>query len=59
MRSNLSVGMPVDLTCYTRYSLQLGHVHRFEETDPYMLSLRLSWGEGACRAFAELPSPGW
>lgn len=59
IRSNLSVGMPVDLTCYTRDSLQLGRVRCFEENDPYMLSLRLSWGEGVRRAFAELPSPGW
>jgi putative proteasome-type protease len=56
MRSNLSVGMPIDLACYNRESLQLGRVHRFDEQDTYMQRLRLSWGEGVRRAFAQLPS---
>lgn len=59
MRSNLSVGMPIDLACYNRESLQLGHVRRFDEHDPYILSLRQSWGEGVRRAFAELPNIEW
>ena len=59
MRSNLSVGMPIDLACYDRESLQLSRVRRFDEHDPYMLSLRQSWGEGVRRAFAELPNPEW
>ena len=59
MRSNLSVGMPIDLACYNRESLQLGHVRRFDEHDPYLLSLRQSWGEGVRRAFAQLPNIEW
>ena len=59
MRSNLSVGMPIDLACYNRKSLQLGHRHRFDENDPYMLRLRQSWGEGVRRAFAQLPNLEW
>ncbi len=59
MRSNLSVGMPIDLACYNRDSLHLGHVRRFDEHDPYMLSLRKSWGEGVRRAFAQLPNLEW
>jgi putative proteasome-type protease len=59
MRSNLSVGMPIDLACYNRESLQLGHIHRFDEHDPYMLRLRQSWGEGVRRAFAPLPNLEW
>ena len=56
MRSNLSVGMPIDLACYHRNSLQLGRTHRFDEQDPYMQRLRQSWGEGVRRAFAQLPN---
>ncbi len=56
MRSNLSVGMPIDLACYERNSLHLGHCLRFDEHDPYMLRLRQSWGEGVRRAFAQLPN---
>ena len=59
MRSNLSVGMPIDLACYNRESLHLGHLRRFDEHDPYMLSLRQSWGEGVRRAFAQLPNIEW
>jgi len=59
MRSNLSVGMPIDLACYDRDSLQLRNVHRFDEQDAYMQHLRLSWGEGVRKAFAELPNFVW
>ena len=59
MRSNLTVGMPIDMTCYDRDSLQIGRSHRFDERDTYMLSLRQSWGEGVRRAFAQLPKPEW
>ena len=59
MRSNLTVGMPIDLACYNRESLQLSHIHRFDEQDPYMQHLRQSWGEGVRRAFAQLPNFEW
>lgn len=59
MRSNLSVGFPIDLACYNRESLRIGHACHFEEHDPYMLRLRQSWGEGVRRAFAELPNLEW
>lgn len=59
MRSNLSVGMPIDLACYNRDSLRLGNIRRFDENDPYMLNLRQSWGEGVRRAFAQLPNLEW
>jgi len=56
MRSNLSVGMPVDMACYDRNSLQLNHVHRFDDQDNYMQRLHKSWGEGVRHAFAQLPN---
>jgi len=59
MRSNLSVGMPIDLACYNRGSLHLNKTHRFDDQDLYMQQLRLSWGEGVRRAFAELPNFVW
>ncbi len=59
MRSNLSVGMPIDLVCINRDSMHIGINHNFDERDPYYLRLRQSWGEGVRRAFAELPNPEW
>jgi putative proteasome-type protease len=59
MRSNLSVGMPIDLACYQRNSLQLTRTYRFIEQDAYMRNLRQSWGEGVKKAFAQLPNFEW
>jgi putative proteasome-type protease len=59
MKSNLSVGLPIDLACYERDALQLGHMRRFDEHDAYMQNLRRSWGEGVRQAFAQLPNLQW
>lgn len=59
MRSNLSVGMPIDMACYNRDSLQLNQIHRFDDQDNYMQRLHQSWGEGVRRAFAQLPNFEW
>lgn len=59
MRSNLSVGLPIDLACYDKDSLRIGHTRRFDEQDTYMRSLRQSWSEGVKRAFAQLPNLDW
>ena len=59
MRSNLSVGLPIDMACYKRESLQLGRIYRFDEQDTYMQLLRQSWGEGVRRAFSQLPNFQW
>lgn len=59
MRSNLSVGMPIDMVCYRRDSLQLNQTHRFDEQDNYMQRLHQSWGEGVRSAFAQLPNFEW
>ena len=39
MRSNLSVGMPIDLICYERDSLEVRMRRRFEEGDAYFSAL--------------------
>jgi len=39
MRSNLSVGMPIDLICYTRDSLAVRMRRRFDEEDAYFSTL--------------------
>ncbi len=59
MRSNLSVGMPIDLACYHRESLKAAQTYRFIEQDSYMQNLRQSWGEGVRRAFSQLPNFNW
>lgn len=59
MKSNLTVGMPIDLACYERDALHIGHIHRFDEHDQYMRRLSQCWGEGVRRAFAQLPNIDW
>lgn len=59
MRSNLSVGMPIDLACYERDSLSLTMRRRFEQDDPYFTALTREWSEGVRTVFRQLPEPGW
>jgi putative proteasome-type protease len=59
MRSNLSVGLPIDLVCYGRDTLRVMYQRQFDEADAYMSLLRQRWSEGVRKAFAELPEPTW
>jgi putative proteasome-type protease len=59
MRSNLSVGMPIDLICYERDSLEVHWRRRFDEGDPYFTTLSHEWGEGVRQVFRHLPELQW
>jgi putative proteasome-type protease len=56
MRSNLSVGMPIDLVCCERDSLKLSVRHRFERGDAYFSALSKEWSEGVRAVFRRLPA---
>ncbi len=59
MRSNVSVGLPIDLACYHNNALRLALKRRITETDPYFTMIHHQWGEGLRRVFAQLPDPYW
>jgi putative proteasome-type protease len=59
MKSNISVGLPIDMLWYPRDSLRVGMQHRIREGDPYFTMLRSRWGGGLRRVFSELPDPDW
>jgi putative proteasome-type protease len=59
MRSNVSVGLPIDLVTYARDSLKVQLQRRITETDPYFTMIHHQWGEGLRRVFAQLPDPYW
>jgi putative proteasome-type protease len=59
MLSNLSVGMPIDLLCYARDSLQVSMKRRFEHGDAYFETLKQQWIAGTRRVFHELPPLQW
>jgi putative proteasome-type protease len=45
LRSNLSVGMPIDLVVYNAGSLAIDRVRRIEQNDPYFTKLSQTWSE--------------
>ena len=59
MRSNLSVGMPIDLLCYERDSLKVRMRRRFDQGDPYFTTLSKEWSEGVRTVFRRLPELEW
>jgi putative proteasome-type protease len=59
MISNLSVGMPIDLLCYTQGSLCVTMKRRFDEGDDYFEALKRQWLDGTRRVFHELPALEW
>jgi putative proteasome-type protease len=59
IRSNISVGLPIDMLWYPRDSLRVGVEKRIVDGDPYFSMIRQSWGTGLRRVFIELPNPDW
>jgi putative proteasome-type protease len=59
MRSNISVGLPIDLLVYAADSLSVQLQRRIDESDPYFQMVHTQWGEGLRRVFAQLPNPDW
>jgi putative proteasome-type protease len=59
MRSNLSVGMPIDLLCYERDSLAVRKRRRFDQGDKYFTALSKDWSEGVRTVFKQLPELEW
>jgi putative proteasome-type protease len=59
MRSNISVGLPIDLVVYETDALTIRLQRRIEESDPYFQMIHSQWGEGLRRVFAQLPNPDW
>ena len=57
IRSNLSVGMPLDLLVYHRDSLILPEGYRVTEDDAYFSAIRRQWSAGLHDLLERLPSP--
>jgi putative proteasome-type protease len=60
MRSNVSVGPPLDLLIYRRNALKTGFTVRLEDHDPYLKAIRDGWGAAILKAFHDVsPDSGW
>jgi len=55
LRSNLSVGMPLDTIVYRKGGLSDPGIHRLDDTDDALIKLRQAWSEGIRDLFNGLP----
>lgn len=59
INSNLSVGLPIDLTILPFNNATAMTQQRIEEDDPYFSGIGAHWGEGLREVFKTLPEPEW
>jgi putative proteasome-type protease len=59
LRSNLTVGMPVDLLVYRRDALTVALRRRITEEDEYFRMIREVWSEALRAAYRSIPTPEW
>ncbi len=59
IRSNLSVGLPIDLMVYRRDALKVALNRRIKDDDVYFKGLRQSWSDALTRAYQAIPGPDW
>jgi putative proteasome-type protease len=59
IRSNLSVGLPLDLVIVRRDEYRVSSHVDIDATNPYFQRIRERWGEALREIFSELPNPDW
>ena len=59
IRSNLSVGLPLDLVIVRRDEYRVSSHVDIDSTNEYFQRIRERWGEAMREVFSELPNPDW
>ena len=59
LRSNVSVGLPLDLLVYETGALALTHFVTIDERNQYFQMIRNTWGDQLKRVFEGLDNPLW
>jgi putative proteasome-type protease len=59
IRSNISVGLPIDLLWYERDTFRVARQQKIRDGDPYWTMLRNGWGSGLRKVFGDMPNPDW
>jgi len=59
IRSNLSVGLPLDLVMVRRDQLRVARHVTIGDDNAYYSGIRATWSEALRHAFAQLPEPDW
>jgi len=59
LKSNLSVGLPIDLTVYKEGALRSDDVICIDEQNPYFTMIRGTWGRRLREVFDSIEDPQW
>ena len=59
LRSNISVGLPLDLLVYRADSLSVGRFVTIDEKNQYFQMIRNTWGQQLKSVFESIPDPVW
>jgi putative proteasome-type protease len=59
LRSNLTVGMPLDLLVYRADTQRVALRTRITEDEPYFRSVREGWSSSLREAYRAMPAPDW
>jgi putative proteasome-type protease len=59
LKSNLSVGLPLDLVVYHANTLAVSHVAHITEDNTYFQMIRSNWGKRLKQVFSEIDAPVW
>ena len=59
LKSNLSVGLPLDLLVYEAHRFQTDQLVCIDEHNPYFHMIRSSWGQKLRQVFESIEDPQW
>jgi putative proteasome-type protease len=59
LKSNLSVGLPLDLMVYETGTLKVDKLINIDDTNAYFRMIRTSWGQRLRQVFDSIPDPTW
>jgi putative proteasome-type protease len=59
LRSNISVGFPLDLLVYEKDALSVGRFVTVDERNQYFQMIRSTWGQQLKTVFEGIPDPVW
>ena len=59
LRSNLSVGPPIEALIYNTGTLTATNYHRFEEDSDFLRDLKKAWDQLLKNAFQQMPPITW
>ena len=59
LKSNLSVGLPLDLLVYEANALQSENIVCIDEHNPYFAMIRGAWGQKLRQVFESIDDPQW